>query len=159
MALYGGTILNLTICHHSIERESHRYLLDEAFPKCPICGAPIAQKDIDFFRNSKTVDGSKYPTGNNFNNYPTQVNRSYNPERQAEYMEEWNRLQAEGLEEERAQARAREAERQRKLAEDIAFWESKAQQQPKGWFSGWFGFGAKRRVHQDIEYLKSIKIK
>jgi hypothetical protein len=157
MALYGGTILNLTKCHHSIERERYRYLLDEAFPRCPICGALIAQKDIDFFRNSQTVDGSRYPTGNNFNNYPTQLNLPSNPERHAEYMEEWNRLQAEGLEEERAQARAREAERQRKLAEDIEFWESKAQAKPKGWFSGLFGFGVKHNVDKDIKYLQSIK--
>ena len=155
MALYGGTILNFTNCHHSIERERYRYVIDEENPKCPICGTPIAQKDITFFKNSKTVDGS-YPV-NNTNNYPRQVNLSATPERQAEYMAEWNRLQAEGLEEERAQARAREAERQRKLAEDIAFWDSKAQAKPTGWFGGLFGFGAKNKVLSDIKYLKSIK--
>ncbi len=154
MAVYGGTKLNFTNCHHSMDREIYRYIFDEDVPKCPFCGTPIAQKDINFYNNSKTVDGSRYSTGN-YNNPLPQMNQAEHERKMAEYFRQLEIDRQEVEEEERLQRE----ERKRKQVQ-VEAPTSKYVSQPtpqKRWLGGWFGFGSKNKVHQDIKYLKSIK--
>jgi hypothetical protein len=138
---YGGDHIDLNRenhkCGHSLSRKDFRKLLQtpNGPPKCPYCGTVIPESTINYFNT--TVDGAD-----------PKLDRYYNPP--VISGNEAGRLAQDYLNKRQAHIDEFEAYKRGE-------WKPSLPPQPKGWFGGWFGFGSKNKVHQDIKYLKSIK--